>query len=157
MMRNTSPRMDLDDTLTVISEGRGFATSTISSSGSAARAVARNAMSPETANRCLSSRRSSSRSIDSGMWMTNVMSHPGCRVTRGSWILTLALTLAISAGPLSNRLHRELAARDFGERVGDTLRGDGDLEEFASELFVGDVVVVLHRLIPSHVACQNGR
>ena len=42
-IRNTSPRRDLDVTWMEMSEGRGFSTSRISRSGSAARAVAPNA------------------------------------------------------------------------------------------------------------------
>ena len=48
-------------------DGRGFETSTMSSSGSAARAVARSAISPATTKRCLSSRRSRSRSMVNGI------------------------------------------------------------------------------------------
>ena len=58
---------------------------------------------------------------------------------------------------LSNRLHGELATRDIGERGGDTLGSDRDLEESAAELFVGDIIVIRHRLIPSHVPHRNGR
>ncbi|EJO90462.1 amidotransferase [Mycobacterium colombiense CECT 3035] len=59
--------------------------------------------------------------------------------------------------PLRYRLHGELAAGDVGERVCDPLGGDGHLEEPAAKLFVGDIIVVRHRLIPSHVTCRNGR
>ena len=47
--RSNSPRILFDDTWTVMSDGRGFATSTISSSGSAARAVALSPMSDSIA------------------------------------------------------------------------------------------------------------
>ena len=67
-----------------MSDGLGFCTSRMSSSGSAARAVALNEISPNTMNLGLSIRRSMTMSISSGMRIENVISSPFDRVTRGS-------------------------------------------------------------------------
>ena len=69
--------------------------------------------------------------------------------------LDIRADLGDPAGSLSDGFHREFAARDIGERGSDTFRGNGYLEESATEPFVGQVVVVLHRLIPSHVSWPN--
>ena len=47
----------------------------------------------------LSIRRSTTMSISSGMVMAKVIISPTCLVTRGGWIRTFAVTLAILPGP----------------------------------------------------------
>lgn len=89
--------------------------------------------------------------------MTNVIRSPSFRVYPGLSDLDVRANLGDPAGALGDRFHCELAARDVGKRGGDAVRGNCYLEESAAELFVGNVVVILHRCIPSHVTCHNGR
>lgn len=64
--------------------------------------------------------------------------------------LHLRSDLGQPAWPLRHRTHLEFIAGDLGEGRGDALLGHRFLEEPASEIFVGDEVVRLHRDLQSH-------
>ena len=116
-MRSSSARSDVDVTWMEMSDGAACCTSRISSSGWAASAVARSAISPNTMKRGLSIRRSMIMSISSGIWMSKVICSPRCRVTAGSWTLTFAVTLAILPGPWAIGPIGEFVAGDRADRA----------------------------------------